>query len=128
MREGDILLAPIPQADGQVKPRPVLLLRVLPRCGDYLVCGISTQLHQHVAGFDEHLRPGDSDFTERGLLAASLIRLGFLAVIPSGRIAGTLGSISPDRHARLLKTLSEYLVASDRPPETASQTESVGSL
>ena len=30
MNEGDIALAPLPQADGQIKNRPVVLLRRLP--------------------------------------------------------------------------------------------------
>lgn len=53
MNEGDLALAPLPQADGQIKNRPVFLLRRLPPFGDFLVCGISTQLQQRVAGFDE---------------------------------------------------------------------------
>ena len=43
MNEGDLALAPLPQADGQIKNRPVALLRRLPPFGDFLVCGISTQ-------------------------------------------------------------------------------------
>ena len=46
MNEGDIALAPLPQADGQIKTRPVVLLRRLPPFGDFLVCGVSSQLHQ----------------------------------------------------------------------------------
>jgi len=58
MNEGDIALAPLPQADGQIKNRPVILLRRLPPFGDFLICGVSTQLHQRVAGFDEAITPG----------------------------------------------------------------------
>lgn len=82
MNEGDIALAPLPQADGQIKNRPVVLLRRLPPFGDFLVCGISTQLHQRVADFDDVVTPGDKEFAASGLKAASLIRLGFLAVLP----------------------------------------------
>jgi hypothetical protein len=42
MTEGDIALASLPQADGHIKNRPVLLLRRLPPFDDFLVCGIST--------------------------------------------------------------------------------------
>ena len=52
MREGAIALAALPQANGPVKNRPVVLLREMPPFGDWLVCGISTQLHQRVADFD----------------------------------------------------------------------------
>ena len=48
MKEGDVALTPLPQADGQIKNRPVILLRQMPAFGDFLVCGISTQLHQEV--------------------------------------------------------------------------------
>ena len=98
-------------ADGATKNRPVLLLRELPPFGDYLACGLSTQLHQAVPGFDETVSKSDSDFASSGLLADSLIRLGFLAVLPRQRILGAIGQIAADRHARLLRTLSKHLVA-----------------
>lgn len=53
MSEGDVSLTPLPQADGRTKPRPVILLRQMPSFGDWLVCGVSTQLHQAVPDFDE---------------------------------------------------------------------------
>ena len=45
MREGDVVLTPIPQADGRVKNRPAIVLREMPGSGDVLVCGVSTQLY-----------------------------------------------------------------------------------
>src|SRR5438874_1313329 len=62
MKEGDVVLTPLPQADGQVKNRPAIILRAMPPYGDFLVCGISTQLHHEVAGFDDLVRPSDADF------------------------------------------------------------------
>lgn len=53
MKAGDIVLAPLPQANGQRKNRPALFLRARPPFNEALVCGISTQLHQQVAGFDQ---------------------------------------------------------------------------
>lgn len=53
MKAGNIVLTTIPQADGRPKNRPALLLCTMPPFGDALVCGISTQLRQEVAGFDE---------------------------------------------------------------------------
>ena len=44
MKEGDVILVMLPQADGQQKRRPTVVLRVLPPFGDFLVCGISSQL------------------------------------------------------------------------------------
>ena len=110
MKEGDVILTPVPQADGQVKNRPAILLREMPAYRDVLVCGVSSQLHQRVKGFDELIGTADEDFSRSGLVTDSLIRLGFLAVLPRRNVIGSLGSIAPERHRRLLKTLSAYLL------------------
>lgn len=110
MKEGDVVLTPVPQADGRIKNRPAIILREMPLYGDMLVCGVSTQLHHSVQGFDEILSPPDADFATSGLVSTSLIRLGFLAVLPRKNIAGSIGSIAPERHKRLLEALSSYLV------------------
>jgi mRNA interferase MazF len=110
MKEGDIILTPMPQADGKVKNRPAIYLREMPPFRDPLVCGISTQTHQLVPDFDELITSQDSDFAASGLLSDSLIRLGFLAVLPRRNVIGSIGSISNEQHKRLLRRLSEYLV------------------
>ena len=109
MREADVALAPLQQSDGSVKNRPVILLRQIPPFGDWLVCGVSTQLHRRVAGFDEQVDRSDHDFSASGLKAISLIRLGFLAVLPMNDLLGIIGSISPERHRRLLENLCRHL-------------------
>lgn len=116
MREGDVVLTPLPQADGAIKNRPALLLRQLPPFGDLLACGISTRIDQAVVGFDEVIHDTDRHFVGSGLRATSVIRLGFLALLPRSRIAGSIGVITPELHRRLLIRLSQHLVAelSDR--------------
>ena len=109
MNEGDIILAALPQSDGRLKNRPAIVLRAMPPFGDLLVCGVSTQLQQTVAGFDDLIEPAHDDFRASGLKAASVIRLGFLAVMPTTSFIGTLGAISAARHRRLLSRLSEHL-------------------
>ena len=109
MNEGDIVLVPLPQADGQVKNRPALVLRQLPPFQDLLCCGISTQLRQEVSGFDELIDVRDADFTASGLRTTSLIRLGFLAVLPVRSVVGTLGLVESSRHQKLLQRLANYL-------------------
>ncbi len=109
MKEGDVVLTPIPQADGRIKNRPAIILREMPPYQDLLVCGVSTQLRQQVKDFDEIISPADADFVSSGLVSESLIRLGFLAVLPRSGVVGSIGAISSERHRRLLKTLSEYL-------------------
>ena len=58
MREGDVLLASLPQADGGLKNRPALFLRELPPFSDVLLCGISTQIARAVPDFDEVILRG----------------------------------------------------------------------
>ena len=109
MTEGDVVLTAVPQADGTLKDRPTIVLREMPPFRDLLVCGISTQLHQEVVGFDELISPGDSDFTGSGVRSPSLIRLGFLTVVPRSKVLGIIGAISTGRQKRLLKKLSDFL-------------------
>ena len=111
MKEGDVILTPVPQVDGKLKDRPAIFLREMPPYRDLLVCGVSTQLHQHVKDFDEIISPADEDFKASGLRSRSLARLGFIAVLPHHRVLGSIGSISSERHKRLLRKLSDYLIA-----------------
>jgi mRNA interferase MazF len=110
MTEGDIVIAKLPQGDGQLKSRPVVLLRKLPGFGDFLACGISTQLNQEIKGFDETIMDTDDDFTQSGLRASSVIRLGFLSGLSKNAIEGKIGSISAAKHKGLLEKLSAYLL------------------
>jgi mRNA interferase MazF len=110
MKAGDVILTPIPQADGRLKNRPALLLCKMPPFDDVLVCGISTQLRQEAVGFDEVITRQDEDFAGSGLVADSLIRLGFLAVIPQSKLIGSIGAIGSNRHKRLLQNLSDHLL------------------
>ena len=110
MNQGDVILTPVPQADGLIKNRPAILLREMPRYRDILVCGVSTQLHQEITGFDEIIQWSDSDFAATGLKSPSLIRLGFLAVLSPNAVIRSIGRISSERHKRLLNRLSNYLI------------------
>ena len=111
MKEGEIVLASLRQADGKVKPRPVLLLKQMPKYNDFLVCGISSQLGQFVDGLDLIVSEKETDFNESGLMVSSVIRISFLSVITEKSIAGTIGKINETKHKRLLKNLSEYLIS-----------------
>jgi mRNA interferase MazF len=109
MKEGDVLLTALRQSDGTLKDRPVVLLHRMPPFGDFLVCGVSTQIRHEVPLFDELITPDDEDFRASGLKVGSLVRLGFLAVLPQSDFKGRIGSISETRHKRLLTKLSEFL-------------------
>ena len=105
MQEGDIAIAFIQQSDGLRKPRPVLLLRQLPGYGDYLVCGIPTQLRQAVIGFDEVLTPDANN----QLRAASVVRLSNLIALSVTEIDRAIGYVPATLHAALLQRLATYL-------------------
>ena len=112
MKESDVILAPLSQVDEELKYRPAIVLREMPiPYQDILVCGVSTNLKQYVRGFDDIISPTDVDFILSGLHSESLIRLSFLAVIPRRLVRGTIGSISEERHKRLLRRLVDYLTS-----------------
>jgi mRNA interferase MazF len=98
MKESEIVIAVFPQSDGSLKRRPALVLREMPPFRDFLICRISTQLRQEVKDFDEIISETDDDFPTIGLEAESLIRLGFLLVLPRNQIIGSIGEISAERH------------------------------
>ena len=113
MNERDVVLTPLPQSDGRIKHRPAIVLRKMPPFGDLLVCGVSTQFHQAVADFDDLIEPLHDDFRASGLKAASVIRIGFLAVLPASSFIGRMGAISAERHRGLLIRLSQFLRPKD---------------
>jgi len=106
VKPGQIILAPLAQADQREKPRPVLVLRIWLPYGDILGCGISRQLHRRIHDLDELITRSDPDFAATGLRETSLIRLGFLGTIPPTRVRGYAGSVSDARLSRLLSRLS----------------------
>ncbi|MCB0585406.1 MAG: type II toxin-antitoxin system PemK/MazF family toxin [Phaeodactylibacter sp.] len=109
MHSGEIVLVDLVQSDGKTKRRPALLLRQMPPFNDWLLCGVSTQLHQEVAGFDIPLSSGQAYFKETGLLKDSIIRLGFLAVLPSRQIIGKIGTVPSEVISLALERLSLHL-------------------
>ena len=111
MRAGEIVLLRLPQANlASGKLRPVLVRSDLPGpFGDYLVSGISSQLHQEIPGWDERLTTSDDDFAAKGLKVPSVIRLNWLAAVNPSASVGTLGSIASERLARLRRRLAAHL-------------------
>ncbi|MFY8000946.1 MAG: type II toxin-antitoxin system PemK/MazF family toxin [Candidatus Kapaibacteriota bacterium] len=112
-QEGNIFIANLQQADGLWKQRPVLVLRILPApYYDILICGISTNLQQEIIGFDEQIAFTDSDFSVSHLKQTSVIRLSFVGTVAVSDVVGRIGRISPERHQRLLRTFTRYLLLS----------------
>ncbi len=109
MKDGDVVIARLPQQDGTFKDRPAICLRRIPPFDGLLVCGISTQMQQLAPELDEMITPTDSDFRTARLKQPSLIRLGYLAVLPASTFKGRIGSISAARLDRLRTRLSDFL-------------------
>ncbi|HKO80878.1 MAG TPA: type II toxin-antitoxin system PemK/MazF family toxin [Chitinophagaceae bacterium] len=111
MKQGDIALFSVRQANGQPKNRPVLLLKQMPPFNDWLVCGISSQLRQECKGFDYIILDTDLTYTATGLRGSSLIRLGFLDVIPQNAFPGSIGKVDETVLKLLLKRLANHLLS-----------------
>jgi 3-deoxy-manno-octulosonate cytidylyltransferase (CMP-KDO synthetase) len=109
VKPGHIIIAALAQADRQSKPRPVLVLREAKPFGDFLACGISTQLRHFVPELDEFIRRSDEDFSGSGLAEDSLIRTGFLATVSKTAVRGYVGRIGSARLQRILSRLSNTL-------------------
>jgi mRNA interferase MazF len=108
---GQIVLFRFPRADlSEGKLRPALLLSEVPGpYEDWLICMISSQVHQRIDGFDELIKEGDEDFARSGLKATSVIRIGRLAVVEGEMLEGSIGTISPERMRRIRKRLAEWM-------------------
>src|ERR671923_1511498 len=108
---GQVVVFRFPQTDlEEGKLRPALLLGKLP--GEYdnwLICMISSQTHQYVAGFDEIVQENDDDFGESGLKVTSVIRVGRLAVVSGDILIGAIGQVSSERLSRVKKHLADWL-------------------
>jgi mRNA interferase MazF len=112
-RAGQIALTPFPNTDlSGSKLRPVLLIRqASSRFNDWLVCMVSSQLHQAEPGFDEIIFTKDPDFAGSGLKASSVLRLSRLAVLDGTLLIGSIGSISEERLSAVRARLAEWLAA-----------------
>ncbi len=106
-KAGQIVPFKFPQTDlvlGSL--RPSLLVAPIPSgYDDWLVCMISTQIHQAIPNFDEIINTTDSDFAQTRLKSESVIRLSRLAVVSETIFVGKLGEISQTR----LKTVKDNL-------------------
>lgn len=109
--EGQIVLFRFPQTDqDEGKLRPALVLRKLPgKFDDWLICMISSQLHQVIPTLDEVIYLEESDFHQSGLKQSSLIRVTRLAVVSEEILLGTLGDIDVNRLIKIKTNLAKWL-------------------
>ena len=107
---GQVVVLRFPQTDlEEGKLRPALLLGKLPgEYDDWLICMVSSQTRQYIAGFDELIQENDNDFGESGLKITSVIRVGRLAVVSGEILIGAIGQVSRERSSRVRKRLSDW--------------------
>ena len=112
IQEALVVLFNFPQADlNNGKPRPALTLKKIPgKYNDWLICMISTRLHQYIEGLDSIISPKDEDFSQSGLKAESVIRVSRLAIVSEDILIGKIGSISDQRIATIKKKLSAWIL------------------
>jgi len=108
---GQIVVFRFPQTDlEEGKLRPALLLGKLPgEYDDWLICMISSQTRQYIAGFDEIVQEDDDDFGASGLKVTSVIRVGRLAAVSGGILIGAIGQVSSKRLRRVKQNLANWL-------------------
>ena len=113
---GQIVLTPFPFTDlSGSKLRPVLMLRQASvRFDDWLVCMVSSRLHQAESGFDEWISPSDADFATTGLKVPSILRLSRLAVLDGSLWVGSRGSIIDERLEAVRSRLAEWICVRKR--------------
>jgi len=111
IQEGQIVLFSFPQTDHVAgKLRPALVLRSVPGAhDDWLICMVSTQLHQQTPELDEVIPDTDSDFSQTGLKATSLVRVTRIAVVSADILHGAIGVLAPDRLDRIRSRLGRWI-------------------
>lgn len=108
MKAGDIVIAILPQ-DGLQKRRPVLILKVLPRYNDLLVCAVSSQLYQYTDGLDIILESTHPAFTESGLNRTSVFRITNIATLSQEDVEGTVGCLQHELFRNVIENLTGFL-------------------
>lgn len=116
IEEGQIVLFRFPQTDlREGKLRPALVIRKVPdEYDDWLICMISSRLHQKHTELDEVIGPEDKDFRDSGLKTTSVIRASRLAVIEREILLGKIGNITPERLQRIKDKISKWIKGSQQ--------------
>ena len=120
---GQIVLTPFPNTDlSAAMLRPVLLLcKASHRFDDWLVCMVSSQLHQAEPDLDELIHNTDEDFGATGLKISSIVRVSRLAVLQGESMIGRLGDISHARLTALRRRVARWIESSGQTVATAAQ-------
>ena len=112
IQEGQIVLFRFPKTDQVGRGlRPAVVLRQLPgRYDDWLICMVSTQLHQEITGTDVVIHDSDPDFPATGLKSTSLVRVTRLAVVAPETLQGTIGQVGKERLGIIRMRISRWIL------------------
>jgi len=109
VKEGSVILASFPQADRKIKLRPAVILKIIPPFDDYLVCAISSQIHNYVEGLDILIDESHVDFNYWGLPNAGIVRSGMITMISTEIIKGRIGELSKETYLQVVDQLIKFL-------------------
>lgn len=111
IKPGQIITVNFPDTNFSFgKPRPSIVIAPAPYIyNDWLVCMISSQLHQEAENVDLIIHEHDPDFASSGLKMTSIIRTGRLAIIAENCFFGIIGQISDQRLHELKHKISQWI-------------------
>ena len=110
--EGDIVLFRFPQTDlDKGKLRPAVLIKEVPNnFDDWLVCMVSTQIHQKVEKIEIIVSEDERDFSQTGLKKDSLIRTTRIAVVDKSIFEGKLGSLPESTFSTIKQKFASWIL------------------
>jgi len=110
--EGDIVLFRFAQTNQNIgKLRPALLIKkIRAEYRDWLVCMVSTKIHQIIEDLDVVIHEEDEDFSSTGLKTSSLLRISRIAVVDEAIFEGRLGSIAGRRLRDVKERFSHWML------------------
>ena len=110
MEEGQVVRIAMPQADGEHKPRPAILLKRFPPDDDWLMVGITGSLGRAVPDLDVLIDFEHPSFALTRLAYPGLVRMAHAHVLPVEQIEGIIGRIDPATLALIKKRFTEHIL------------------
>jgi mRNA interferase MazF len=113
--EGNIALFQFPNTDtSSGKLRPALVIRrTTGRFNDWLICMISSRVHQIEADTDILIKQDSAAFQATGLKVSSVIRSQRLAVVDQSVFRGVLGKVETDVLRSVKQNIAEWVCGSE---------------
>jgi len=112
IKEGDIVLFAFPSTDlSKGKLRPAVLIKRIPNnFDDWLVCMVSTQVHQKIEKLEIIVTNTEPEFQQTGFKKDSLIRMSRIAVVEEIIFEGKLGNLPESIFSAIKQKFSSWLL------------------